>query len=1181
MSADRRDNLEDLKQELRDMRSRFEARADQLESAIRRIEKRWEDEDALILAQHSEVETPDPVETRRERAPSETAVEDKAVEVAAAAMFEATASDRDAIFSDLSAPEIPRMPPPEPEPRPRSAPRPREPGRVEEALNGVAAALAGLFAPLLVLLERAMEMYREYQRQGKAPVFLLTAAGIVAMLAGVGYLLRLSVGSLDAAGRTGIGFVAGVGFVIMGGMLARRRPDYRAYGSSLIGLGLAIAYLCTYFLGPYFELVGETISLAVLIGVTVVAYVLAVLFETRTVALVTLLGGAFTPFILGDSVVGNWYLGYLLLLATASIHLSRRIEWPLLGQLTILISIGLLETVEFLPGSHWWLRAALLHGFFYLFIAHLAWGKGGVKVEPEKSTLGMLTGLSFYLLYAGLNLPAPDLARGVAFLADGALLALAFAALKLRRTPLAPVAVLTIGLVTAGAIFVLAPPELGAALWTLEALSLIWLGFAYRHALIRIEGYTLGLLSGAALTHEVFTGFLRFDGLAFGIHWLALGGLLAAGLTLAWIARRNMDQMQWLDRAALWTGDEAATLLGVALVYLLLVAIDPKLGLVGVPVAIAWSLFRASRYQRSVSEIVGLAQLLIPLVYIITSTSTPQDLLVVLREAWTWWSLFVLVALGWMLAGLYETLFAGCSRRRTVGVLRWLTYCVPAVWCLVWALTMIWGLATGETASLGAVLLELAVMGIILFGVWALSQLDRCIDAPPIVREIHSVWFSMTVLYGVAIFFPDAIAFTGGLLTLAILAWALWRNRPASETFAWAHFAFPLYGIVAGAVAVGTLSFSSQTLITQLTWIQLFVVGWLTLSVYQWLAPERPTSSRAARTRALVYLALPLAFLPHVIRHYPLYVAASLWGSLAIAWTLHRWTKQTSLAWEVRLLGGVAALWTLTQWVDSPHPSAAAWIAIIAGLAALIGLVFLETGWKSRTFSTSAFAWPQVLAPYLSSFVIGALVFDLTGIHSWGWAATGGALLALQMAPAGRLLLGNRALAGGLAFVILAVAQWTIHDARSTLSAIVGFTLASTAMGIALFSNAPTWKDLRDTLGWTLVLQVVAHVAVVVGYSGISAQLTGSPMGVVTSICMVIHATVLLFTTINPEHQRLIRFAVALFAIAAGKVLLVDMRGFNMTHKMIMLLVIGGVLLGGAFLYQRLQGREAATEPAA
>ena len=1173
MSADRRQNLEALRQELRELRAEFDSRTKELELAIQRLESRWNDEDVLVQANLAEAHPP--AEVILEEALPEPAVPVEP-DVVSAPYSDTPMDPPEADPVDIPATEIPRLPPED-----RPEPGPRKPGRIEEALNGVAAALAGLFAPLLSLLERGVGIYRDYQRQGKAPVFLLTLAGIVAMLAGVGYLLRLSVGSLDAAGRTGIGFAAGVGFVITGSILAKRQPDYRAYGSSLIGLGLAIAYLCTYFLGPYFELVGETISLGVLVAVTVAAYVLALLFETRVVALITLLGGAFTPFILGDSVVGDWYLGYLLLLAVASIHLCRAIAWPLLGQLTILISIGMLETVEFVPGTHWWLRAALLHGFFYLFVVHLAWGQGAVNADPNKSTLGMLTGLAFYLLYAGLNLPAPDLARGLAFVADGALLAVAFFVLRLRFTALAPVAVLMIGLVTAGAIFVLAPPELGAALWTLEALSLVWLGFTYRHAMIRIEGYTLGLLSAAALGYEVFAGFVGPDGtLAFGIHWLALGGLLLAGLILAWIARRNTDQWSLLDRVALWSGDEAATVLGMALVYLVLAAIDPTLALIGVPLGIGWALLRASWYRRSLSEIVGLLQLIIPLLYVLGTTRSSQDFLVVLRDSWNWWCLVLLGGAGWLLAGLYQTVFAHCARRRTVRFLRWLTYCVPAVWCGFWAIALIQGWVTGRPAAFDAKLLEFTIMGIILWGMWGLARLDRCIDAPPIVREIVSVWISMVVLYVTAVIAPTAVALVGGLLILGLLAWSLWRDLPASETLAWAHFAFPVYGILTGAIAAGTWSFSSQTLITQMTWVELFVVGWLALTVYQWLAPDRPTCKRAANARALVYLALPLAFVPHVIRHHPLFLAASLWGSMVIAWVLHRFTRQASLVWEVRVVAGIAILATLAQWVDSPHPDFEAWIAIGAALFALAGLVLAESAWRNSP-SQSLFAWPLILTPYVLCLVLGAVVFDLSGVASWAWAVAGCALLALQSVPPGRLLVGNAALAGVAALAFLVLAQWTIHGAHSTLAAAIGFLIATAATATALFSKAALWRGFRNTLGRTMILHIVTQASIVVGYAGISTQVTGSPAGVVTSICMVIHATALLFTTINPEYQRLIRFAIVLFATAAGKVLLVDMRGFNMTHKMIMLLIIGGVLLAGAFLYQRLQGRHTATEDSA
>ena len=87
---------------------------------------------------------------------------------------------------------------PEPAPGPQSQreaepePEPAEPGFIrtffeEVVLRSGMLLMARLFGPIAAAIETATGLYRHYQEQGKAPVFLMTAVGIVALVSGFGY----------------------------------------------------------------------------------------------------------------------------------------------------------------------------------------------------------------------------------------------------------------------------------------------------------------------------------------------------------------------------------------------------------------------------------------------------------------------------------------------------------------------------------------------------------------------------------------------------------------------------------------------------------------------------------------------------------------------------------------------------------------------------------------------------------------------------------------------------------------------------------------------------------------------------------------------------------------------------------------------------------------------------------
>ncbi|WP_299579566.1 DUF2339 domain-containing protein [uncultured Microbulbifer sp.] len=444
--------------------------------------------------------------------------------------------------------------------------------------------LTSLLAPALEPLNRAWEplagFYRHYQRQGKAPVFFMTAAGILALVFGFAYLLQLSFNAyLGPAGKVTLGFLIAAATTFGGVTFSRRIPHMADYGSGLIALGVILLYLCGYFAGPYYQLVPIPVGVGLLVVTTGLSYLLALLFQTRVVSMVTLLGGATMPLIANhfdpSAVI---YLSYLLALALAMLHLSRQIRWPQLAMVTMALSAGMFEySISNLDETAaTWGPLLILHGFFYGF-AHYAlrWisteeieSKG---LEPRR--LVIIAANLVLFIHISWSLAPSTTAVGVVWLLN--LLPWIALALYSRRLfgysttsdsarVVQNMALLHGGLLAGLAILALCGPALLGVVWCLEGLLLIFLGARFGFISVRSEGYIALAIAGLTMLWQaiawVASGvapapvLLSLNADAGWGNWLAL---CAAAFGLTHLLRHCADQITPKERDVAALADDA------------------------------------------------------------------------------------------------------------------------------------------------------------------------------------------------------------------------------------------------------------------------------------------------------------------------------------------------------------------------------------------------------------------------------------------------------------------------------------------------------------------------------------------------------------------------------------------------------------------------------------------------
>lgn len=360
--------------------------------------------------------------------------------------------------------------------------------------------LRGMLGPFSGLYEQLLETYQSYKEQGKLPVFLLTAGGIVALIAGFGFILQYSfINLLDEIAKISLGFVAANGIIGLGAYLSSKKRMHE-YGASIIGLGILLNYLCIYFLAAHFSFVSQPVGFALLVVNTIMAYVLAVYYETRIVASISFIGGVFTPFFLGDSPDASvFYLTYLLLLSAATLHLSRAVRWPSFATFSFVVVMLIFELFIFQSldvRTHANAVIGLLHGFFYLYIYHALFDGFRIKQHFSRAdasifatSLALLLLNLFYVVQSSYNLGLLYLLNAVPF---AVLILTHLKALdKLQRAVL----FMLIGVFVGFAIPALFDANIMGLFWAQEALALIYLGFLLESQGIRKEAYVLFVIA--------------------------------------------------------------------------------------------------------------------------------------------------------------------------------------------------------------------------------------------------------------------------------------------------------------------------------------------------------------------------------------------------------------------------------------------------------------------------------------------------------------------------------------------------------------------------------------------------------------------------------------------------------------------------------------------------------------
>lgn len=363
--------------------------------------------------------------------------------------------------------------------------------------------VAAIMAPFVAIKEQVKGFYQHYQAKGLGPVFLMTVAGIITLTLGFGYLLQYSINHwFSELGKALLGFGCANAIIAGGIFIRQKRQGMADFGSGIVGLGLILNYLCAYFIGPYFEIIPNSASFILLLLITLAGYGLSMRLDAKVIAVIALIGGSTAPMmLLSQSYAPLLYIPYLLLIGTGALAQSRKLQWPLLLEITAFLHIACIETFSYfvdLP-IHQWDSAAVLavvsiNALFYLY-----------------GIVGLIFSSSTTLSHRALALPIALLAfvlfeltqftdfAGEIFIVNALVCAGLYLKLKNRLDKSQSSLLLMFGgsFAAFAALYLLSHDFLGLVL-LIEAILLLWIGLKEKLISVRAEAYVL-LVMGLAL----------------------------------------------------------------------------------------------------------------------------------------------------------------------------------------------------------------------------------------------------------------------------------------------------------------------------------------------------------------------------------------------------------------------------------------------------------------------------------------------------------------------------------------------------------------------------------------------------------------------------------------------------------------------------------------------------------
>jgi len=457
-----------------------------------------------------------------------------------------------------------------------------------------------------------------------------------------------------------------------------------------------------------------------------------------------------------------------------------------------------------------------------------------------------------------------------------------------------------------------------------------------------------------------------------------------------------------------------------------------------------------------------------------------------------------------------------------------------------------------------------------------LNRVERRIKQ--VGHELFCLFISLTILL-IAFTFSDVYFLNVIPLICVLLLYLSARQQlRLSEILAWLWLLPLLLLIVWGAFEADSMSFSKQMLNAQIARVELFI---LLSAAYYWYKRYYPAAmlmSIAFYAQLICFFMLPLLFIPKVLRDFSEYIAIALWFSTFISIAIGYVSQHRLIRFETLLLTYSATVMTALLCLENRWQGL---VALAFGLAFMLALSKVYQGLTARWQRVLVYAW--YLTPYYFALTLVVIVQTVSALFYPNWAISavilcGYLLLALEKSNRlGRHL--SRALkhsyhaAYALVYLVASVPALMHSQTRLLLNMENLLLLVAEVSMLMLFANYMIAPRLAIRAHQArlpfIVVKWIWHTLLIGSYLLWTFMLGNDIAAIASPIVMVIHASILMFISLRPNQQDLLKLAGILFTLTSAKVLLIDMASFQLVQKVIAFIVIGCILLFVAYFYQR------------
>lgn len=215
---------------------------------------------------------------------------------------------------------------------------------------------------------RAGVLSRESEIQLGQKWFLIV--GIVITVLAVGYFLKYSFDRnwVGPAGRVSLAYSAGIAMLATGEVLRRRGFDQ--FGLYLIGGSVAVLYFACYAAFEIYNLLSQPIAFALMVMVTFFAGLLALLYDTKWLAVLGIVGGFMTPVVLSTGTDNQIALmTYMVILNGGILAIALFRRWHLLNYLGLSFTWLLFSAwyINHYSDTKFWTTTVFLNFFFLTY----------------------------------------------------------------------------------------------------------------------------------------------------------------------------------------------------------------------------------------------------------------------------------------------------------------------------------------------------------------------------------------------------------------------------------------------------------------------------------------------------------------------------------------------------------------------------------------------------------------------------------------------------------------------------------------------------------------------------------------------------------------------------------------------------------------------------------------------